>query len=177
MAIEQLKELLPEYAKDIKLNIGGVLGVSNGSSLSKRQIMATFLASSYATKNKTLINHAEEEALTILDEADITAAKGAATIMAMNNIYYRFLGLVKDDEYQKLPANLRMNFLLKPGVEKVDFEIYALAVSAVEGCAGCVKAHVSELEKHDISKITIQHAIRIASIANAINQVLVIEKQ
>ncbi|MFN5352295.1 MAG: carboxymuconolactone decarboxylase family protein [Alphaproteobacteria bacterium] len=177
MTIETLRESLPEYAKDIKLNVSSVLSATQGSSLNAKQILATALASAYATKNKTLINHLEQEVEGKLEEVDITAAKGAATIMGMNNIYYRFLGLVKDDEYQKLPANLRMNFLLKPGVDKVDFEIYALAVSAVEGCAGCVKAHVGELEKHGISKTTIQHSIRIASVINALNQVLVIEKK
>ena len=89
MTIETLRESLPEYAKDIKLNVSSVLSATQGSSLNAKQILATALASAYATKNKTLINHLEQEVDGKLEEVDITAAKGAATIMGMNNIYYR----------------------------------------------------------------------------------------
>ena len=80
-----------------------------------------------------------------LDAAHVSAAHAAAAVMAMNNVYYRFLHLVQDEEYAKLPARLRMNVIGNPGIDKADFELLALAVSAINGCGSCVAAHERQL--------------------------------
>lgn len=174
MSLEQLKDSLPDYAKDIRLNLGSVLSPEGAPDLSKNQIFGAALASAYATKHPEVIAAIEAEASETLSEAEIQAAKAAASIMGMNNIYYRFVHLSGDAEYKKIPAKLRMNVIGAPGIEKVDFELYSLAVSAINGCGMCIEAHVHEVEKAGISKLGVQSAIRVAAVVNAAAQVLVI---
>jgi alkyl hydroperoxide reductase subunit D len=99
--------------------------------------------------------------------------KAATTIMGMNNIYYRYLHLLEgNEELKKLPAKLRMTIIGRPGIEKVNFEVYSLAVSAITGCGMCINAHVHELKKSGVEELGIQSAIRIASVTNAVAQAL-----
>lgn len=172
MSIQEIRNQLGEYAKDIKLNLGNVLTEEGAPGLSQSQIHQIALASSYATRNKTLIEAITAEVQ--LSEAEVNAAKAAATIMAMNNIYYRFVHLVSDKHYGTMRANLRMNVMANPGVDKLDFELMSLAVSAIEGCGMCIDSHVREVEKAGISKDGVQSAIRIAATINATEQALVI---
>ena len=97
---------------------------------------------------------------------------GKITFMGMNNVYYRFLHLVEDEEYQSLPARLRMNVIGNPGIEQDDFELLSLAVSAVNGCGLCITAHERKLRAHGVSRETIQSAVRIASSVHAVAGVL-----
>ena len=92
--------------------------------------------------------------------------------MAMNNIYYRFLHLVEDDEYQAMPARLRMNILANPGIDKLDFELLSLAVSAINGCGLCISAHEKKLRAHGFTREMIQSAVRIAATVHAVAGVL-----
>jgi alkyl hydroperoxide reductase subunit D len=107
-----------------------------------------------------------------LDEQSINAARAAAAIMGMNNIYYRFLHLVEDREYQTMPARLRMNVIGNPGIDKLDFELLSLAVSAVNGCGMCVSSHEKKLREGAVSREAIQSAVRIASVVHAVAGVL-----
>ncbi len=176
MSVQSLRNTLPDYAKDIKLNLGTVLTEEGAPDLSLSQIYGVALASAYATKHAEIIAAIEHDSGTVLTDLDIQAAKSAASIMGMNNIYYRFLHLSGDGEFMKMPANLRMNVINSSGVEKVDFELYSLAVSAINGCGMCIEAHAKSLEKEHLSKKGIQSAVRIAAVLNAVAQVLVIEK-
>jgi alkyl hydroperoxide reductase subunit D len=99
---------------------------------------------------------------------EVEGAKAAAAIMAMNNIYYRFLHLVEDNEYQTMPARLRMNVIANHGIDKLDFELISLAVSAVNGCGLCVTSHEKKLRSHDVSRESIQSAVRIAATVHAV---------
>ena len=114
----------------------------------------------------------EAEAAAKLAPAEIEAARSAAAIMGMNNVYYRFLHLVEDEEYAKLPARLRMNVIGSPGIDKLEFELLSLAVSAVNGCGLCVTAHERKLREGGIGREAIQSAVRIASVMHAIAGVL-----
>jgi alkyl hydroperoxide reductase subunit D len=174
MTIQDIRGSLQEYAKDIKLNLGNVLSEEGSEGLNQNQIYGIALASIYATKNEALIAAILEDAPSVLSEEEINAAKGAATLMAMNNIYYRFVHLSSDADYGKMPANLRMNFIGKPGISTVDFELYSLAVSAINGCGMCIDAHVHQVVKQGISKAGVQSTIRIAATVNATAQALVI---
>jgi len=174
MSIKEIRSQLGEYAKDIKLNLGNVLSEEGAAGLDEKQIAGIALASAYATKNTQLIEAIAAEASERLSAEEVQAAKAAATIMGMNNIYYRFVHLVSDGEYMKLPANLRMNVIGNPGIEKVTFELESLAVSAITGCGMCIDAHVREVEKAGISKQGVQSTIRIAAVINATAQALVI---
>jgi lipoyl-dependent peroxiredoxin subunit D len=92
--------------------------------------------------------------------------------MAMNNIYYRFTHLSKHPDFLSMPARLRMNVIANPGVEKIDFELWSLAVSAVNGCGRCIEAHEDVLLKAGVSKDAIQDAIRIAAIVFSVSVTL-----
>jgi len=172
--LQEYKNSIPDYAKDLKLNVSSILNESPMTQLTAAQIAGIALASAYATKNTQLI--AAIKSNDALDEANLQAAKAAASIMAMNNIYYRFLHLVNDSEYQQMPANLRMTIIGNPGIEKTDFEMYALAVSAINGCGMCMESHAKILNKSGVSKADIQHVIRIAAVINGLSQVSAIEE-
>jgi lipoyl-dependent peroxiredoxin subunit D len=167
MTIEQLKNQLPDYAKDIKLNLSSVLTPEGAPDLTQKQIYLIALASAYATKNAELISAITTDSSPHLLENEINAAKSSATIMAMNNIYYRFIHLVTDKSYSTMPAKLRMNIIGNPGIDKKDFELTCLAVSAINGCGMCIDAHTLELNKAGVTRLAIQSAVRIASVINA----------
>jgi alkyl hydroperoxide reductase subunit D len=170
MSIDNLQSQLGDCAKDIKLNLGAVLTPEGAPDLSHNQIMGIALAAAYATRQKVVVDAVLDEGRAVLSAAEISAAKSAANIMAMNNVYYRFAHLVSDKEYGKMPARLRMNVIGNPGIAKTDFELYALGISAVNGCGMCMDAHVNEAVKAGISKVGVQSVIRIASVINAAAQ-------
>ncbi len=168
MAIEKLKSLIPDYAKDIKLNLSSL---SSDETLSPQQLWGTFLACALAGRNRVTIIEIEEEAGNHLSAEAVFAAKAAASIMSMTNIYYRFTGMV-DDTYKKMPARLRMNILAKPGVDKADFELWSLAVSTINGCQYCIKSHEQKLRNSGFSQEQIQLAVRIAATVHAVSAVI-----
>lgn len=176
MTIQTLRSNMPAYAKDIKLNLGTYLTGEDVEGLKLNQTYGIALASAYATKHADVIKATQAQVHETLSEAEIEAAKAAATIMGMNNVYYRFVHLVSDKEYTKLPAGLRMNVIGKSGIDKVDFELMSLAVSAISGCGMCIDAHVHEVTKAGITRAGVQSTIRIAAILNAAAQAVVIEE-
>ena len=171
MSIENFIDSLGAHAKDVKLNLSSILTEEGASGLTQKQIYGTALAAAYATKAKSLIAAIIADAN--LTEVEIEAAKGAACLMAMNNVYYRSLHLLNDPEYTKLPAQIRMNFMANPGIARIDFELFALAISAINGCGMCIQAHVQTLEKHGLSKLAVQSTIRIAAVINAAAQAVI----
>lgn len=167
MNLETLKESLGDHAKDIKLNLASVMTEAGAPELSLKQIHGIALACAYSTKQEKVIEALKQASNDFLNEAEHHAAKSAATIMAMNNIYYRFCHMVSDKSYLSMPAKLRMSVIGNPGIDKVDFELNCLAVSAINGCGMCVDAHTHELNKAGLSRVAIQSAVRIAAVVNA----------
>lgn len=174
MSIQDLRSQMKDYAKDTKINLGKLVSGEEVEGLSQTQAYGIALASAYATKNDTVIAAVSGQVAEALSEADIEAAKAAATIMGMNNVYYRFVHLVSDKEYGSMPANLRMMVIGNPGIDRVDFELMSLAVSAINGCGMCIDAHVHEVVKGGVSKQGVQSSIRIAAVINAAAQAVVI---
>lgn len=170
-ALKSIKEQIPNYAKDIKLNLSRVL-TEEGDGIIEKHIHAIALASAYATKHSMLIDMFNNSAQEMLTAEELEAAKAATVIMAMNNIYYRFVHLVSDKSYQQMPAQLRMNIMADPGTDKVTFELMSLAVSAINGCGMCMDSHTQVLIKAGVSKISIQKVIRIAAVIHATAQAL-----
>jgi alkyl hydroperoxide reductase subunit D len=158
MSLDTLKSRLPDYAKDLRLNLGGIASIT---SLTPQQLWGTALATAIAARNPEVVRAVEAASVEFLSDQARTAARSAAAIMAMNNIYYRFTHLSKVADFQTMPARLRMNVIANPGVEKLDFELWSLAVSAVNGCGRCIEA---VLLKAGVSKEAIQDAVRIAAI-------------
>ena len=167
MITDDIKNLVPDFAKDIRLNISTVLKDGGSPGLNEKQVAMLALATAYAARNAKLVAAVEEAAFDSLDDAEINAARGAAAIMGMNNIYYRFLHLVENEEYAKLPAKLRMNVIGSPGIDKVDFELLSLAVSAINGCGACVASHERVVRKHELGAEAVQSAVRIAAVIHA----------
>ncbi len=164
MSIETLKNSLPEFAKDIKLNLSSLAA---DESLTQQQLWGCFLSSAIGTRQGEVIAAIEAEAQARLSAEAVNAARSAAVIMAMNNVYYRSVHIMSNKEYQAMSAKLRMNVIGNPGVDKIDFELWSLAVSAVNGCGMCLDAHEAQLIKHDLSKEQIQMALRVAATVNA----------
>lgn len=169
-SLESLKAALPDFAKDIRLNLGSVFTPEGAPELTQGQIHLIALASAYATKDDGVIAAIEGETAGLSD-AEKTAAKAAATIMGMNNVYYRFVHLVGGD-YKTLPAKLRMNVIGAPGIDKKDFELMSMAVSAINGCGMCMEAHAHELNKAGVPALSVQSTVRIAAVVNAAAQAL-----
>jgi lipoyl-dependent peroxiredoxin subunit D len=167
-AIEAIREQLPEYARDLRLNLSSVLTIQGAPGLNDRQIAATALATAIASRNAQLTRGIESWAATQLDAAYLNAARAASAIMGMNNVYYRFLHLVEAPDYQNLPARLRMNIIGNPGIDRLDFELLSLAVSAVNACGMCVTAHERKLREGGVTVEAIQSAVRIASVVHAV---------
>ncbi|HUO81278.1 MAG TPA: carboxymuconolactone decarboxylase family protein [Gammaproteobacteria bacterium] len=172
MTLEDIKARIPDYAKDLKLNLSSVLTPQGSPGLSESQIFATAVASAHASRSPAFVRWIEAAAADRLDAETLTAARSAAAIMAMNNVYYRFTHLVGDEEYRNLPARLRMNVLARPPGDKTDFELYSLAVSAINGCGMCMAAHQKVLRKAGLSREAVQSAARIAAVIHAVAAVL-----
>ncbi|MDO9431060.1 MAG: carboxymuconolactone decarboxylase family protein [Phenylobacterium sp.] len=173
MSLDALRETLPAYAKDLSLNLSSL---ASETLLTDQQKWGTFVASAYAIGTPAVIKAVDAAARDagLSDEA-ATAAKAAAAIMGMNNVYYRTLHLLSNPEYKTLPAKLRMNILANPGVDKIDFELWSTAVSAINGCGMCLDAHESELKKHSVPNTAIQAALRIGAVVNAVSRVIAAE--
>ena len=168
MSLDIIHDALPDYARDLKLNLATVLTPAGAPDLSERQIWAVALACAAASRNRAFTQEIEALALAHLDQAHVQAAHAAAAIMGMNNVYYRFLHLVEDEEYRQLPARLRMNVIGNPGISKLDFELLSLAVSVINGCGTCVVAHERQLRQHGTSREAVQSAVRIAATVHAV---------
>ena len=164
MSVDALKGALPGYAKDTRLNLGSLTSTSQ---LTDQQLWGAVLACALATRSAAVIRELAQEAGDHLSAEAFEAAKGAASIMAMNNVYYRATHLIGDETYATLPARLRMSIIGKPGVDKTDFELWCLAVSAVNGCGRCLESHEKALREAGLSREAVQEALRIAAVVNA----------
>ncbi|MEZ0496999.1 carboxymuconolactone decarboxylase family protein [Sphingomonas sp. IW22] len=165
MSLKDFAQSLPDYAKDIRLNVGSLL---NEAGLNDQRKFGTILACAHGTGYKPLVEAAEAECTPKLSAEAATAARAAAAVMAMNNVYYRFTHLAGNEEYRTMPAKLRMNVIGAPGIDKVDFELFSLAVSAMNGCGMCIDAHERVLKKAEMSASNIQDSVRIASVMKAL---------
>lgn len=169
MTFAALADRLPDHARDLRLNL---TSLAAEEVLSVQQRYGTFLATALASGNADVIAAAEAEAALQLTPEAVTAARAAASIMAMNNIYYRFVHLSSNKDYGQMPARLRMNILGRPGIEKADFELFALAVSAINGCGMCIDAHEKVLREHGVGAEAIQASVKIAAVVFAVGRTL-----
>ena len=165
MSIETLKDRLPDYARDLKLNLSSLAAEPV---LSEQSRAGTFVACALAARNETTSKALLAEFAPQLSPEALAAAKAAAAIMAMNNIYYRFTHLASSPDYKTMPAKLRMNVIGKPGIDKADFELWCLAVSAINGCGVCIDSHEKVLREAGVTAEQIQAAVRIAAVVHAV---------
>lgn len=176
MFLEKLLDKLPPLYQDVKTNVQSVLSKEGSLELTEKQIYGTALAAAYATCSKPLFTSCELEFKDILDEDEIKAAKLAATMMAMNNVYYHFVELAHDAELNDMLVGLCVSFMHNPGIPRLDFGLYSLGVSAINGCGYCVKAHMTHITQYGLSKRGAQSAVKIAATINSLAQALRIEE-
>jgi alkyl hydroperoxide reductase subunit D len=169
MSLDALRDQIPDYAKDIRLNLGSLM---NETVLSDQQKLGCFLASALAARNSTVTQAIAAEVNGKLSDEATAAAKAAAAIMAMNNVYYRATHLMSAEEYATMPAKLRMNVIGNPGVDKVDFELWSIAVSAINGCGMCLDSHEKVVRKAGLTAEQVQAALRIGAAVQAAAAVL-----
>ena len=168
MSLDALRAQLPDYAKDLRLNLESVLSEAGAPGLKPRQVRAVALASAIAARHRPLAEAAEAFAAELLAPAEIAGVRAAAAMMAMTNVYYRFTHLVANQEYETLRAGLRMNVMRDPGIDKSSFELCALAVSAINGCGQCMDSHENTLRQHGVGAQGVQSAVRIAATVHAV---------
>ena len=168
MSLSELKARIPDYAKDLRLNLDSVLSETGAPGLSAKQVGMIALSSAIASRHAPLVAAIAADAAQHASAHELDAARTAAAIMAMNNVYYRFTHLVGEPEYAALRAGLRMNAMGNPGCSKVDFELCSIAVSAINGCGMCIESHEKTLRKHELSAQAVQSAIRIAAVVHAV---------
>ena len=159
-ALETLRAALPDAAKDIRLNIQSVL---KDGALSEPQRWGVAVASAIAARNPRLRAEVLAAAAAVVDAAVVEDARAAAALMAMNNVYYRFRHMVGKPSYGEMRAGLRMNRLAQPATNRADFELYALAVSAINGCEMCVRAHEKAVVEGGLTPEHVNDAVRIAA--------------
>lgn len=162
--IEKLRDALPDATKDTRLNLQSVF---QSSSLSAEQLWGTAIASAIATRNKEVAQAVFADAQGKVEANVIEDAKAAASLMAMNNVYYRFRHMVGKESYATKPARLRMNWIGKPLGSKVDFELFCLAVSAINGCEACIRSHEQVVVDGGLSEDQVHDAVRIAAVIQA----------
>ena len=160
-AIETLRALIPDLAKDLRLNLSQVL---QGSSLTPVQTWGIAVGCAIASRNPQLRQAAIEDALALAGPAAVEDGKAAAALMGMNNVYYRFRHLIGKPTYAERPARLRMQRIAQPATSKVDFELMCLAVSAINGCEACIKSHEQVVLEGGLSEEQVNDAVRIAAV-------------
>jgi alkyl hydroperoxide reductase subunit D len=175
--MEDLKQRIPDHARDLRINLGVITQLTT---LSPEQAWQIALASAISARNPETVRAIEAAAP--LDDAQRAAARGAAAIMGMNNVYYRFVHMMGDapkmdgggftpppgNEYGAMPARLRMQIIGNPGIPRLDFELACLASSAITGCEACVRSHEESARRNGATREMVQDAVRIAAVIHGV---------
>ncbi len=168
--VDDLKEYIPDYAKDIRLNLDAVI---NRSGLDEVDAHACAYAAAVAAGNEDLAFEITVDG-PLKGTPECEAAKTAAALMGMNNVYYPFVEMADDNDLKGLPPGLRMNaYANHAGVSKKKFEMYALCASIVGKCHFCVKNHYDTLKKEGMTVTELQAVGKIAAVINAVGKATV----
>jgi len=166
MTIDALKDRIPDHAKDLRINLGIIAGAT---ALTPQQAWGTAVVAAVTARSPEVLAAILAEGAPHLSAEAQAAAKGAAAIMGMNNVYYRFVHMMGDAaEYGAMPAKLRMQLIGKPGVEHLDFELWCLAASAITGCERCVQSHEQAVRAKGGTREMVQEAVRIAAVVHGV---------
>ncbi len=174
MSINSLLKRIPEYAQDIKQNLSAIFSAPL-QGLTQEQLCGIALAACYSIKHEHLLNNIRAEAKIYLEDNHFEAAKSAAIIMSMNNIYYAFTQAVENEEIKQLPSALQMDVINNSGIDQTDFEMYMLGVSILNSCDYCINVHTRKLLKKGIELAAINNIGRIVSVLKAVSDVLYLE--
>lgn len=165
MTFDALLETVPTYAKDLKLNLQSLV---KQQELTPQQTWGTVVAATLAARNARLTEVLLPEAEKHLTPEAFNGARSAAAIMGMNNVYYRFNHMIEGGKYSTIPARLRMNVIRTHGTDPADFELWCVAVSAINNCHACVQSHERVVREKGVSEETIAASVRLASVIHAL---------
>lgn len=169
MNLETLRASLPAAARDLSLNLQSTL---EQGALSPGQRWLVALSCALATRDSVLRDAVKAGLAsdpTVTNAGAIEEdAVAVASLMAMNNVYYRFRHMVGKQTYSDKPARLRMTRLARPATSKADFELASLAVSAINGCEMCVRSHEAAVLHNGLSEEHVHDAVRIAATVNGV---------
>jgi alkyl hydroperoxide reductase subunit D len=170
--LQTLKSRIPDYAKDIRLNLDGTIA---RSLLEGNDAVGVALAAAFATKSKVLTDAIRNAG--VLSPEEVNGALTAAALMGMNNVWYPYVEMADDSDLVQQKAELRMNaYANNGGVDKRRFEMYALAASIIGKCHFCIKSHYDLLKNHQgMSAQQLRDVGRIAAVINAAAQVIAAE--
>lgn len=177
MISEKINSKIPDYASDLRTNLETVLSQDGAPGLTTNEILSIALASAMTSPSLLLKNTIQAEAEKILSPNEITGAKSAFAIMSMTNIYYRFLHISNNTEYQYLPPQLQRSAESNADTDKKSFELASLAVSAINNCKACVDFHELSLRRMGYSALSVQSCVRIASVIKAVGEILRAEEK
>jgi alkyl hydroperoxide reductase subunit D len=161
--VKALGRSLPAAARDLALNLEGVLGEGGLEPATRLEVA---LASAHAARAPALASALAADGGAALDAGRADDARAAAALMSMTNVIYRFRHLIEKPSYAQMRPRLRMNRMAALAGPKLDFELAALAVSAIHGCGQCLKAHEAELLKQGASEEQVHDAVRIAAVVH-----------
>jgi lipoyl-dependent peroxiredoxin subunit D len=171
MQLQAIKDRIPDYAKDLRLNLDAVI---SRSSLTPPHAAGAALAAAFAAKSPALVEALQDES--IIDATHARAALSAAALMGMNNVWYPFVEMADDPELKTLRPELRMNaYANHGGVDRLSFELYALAASIVGKCEFCIRSHYKLLRDSGFTAQQLRDVGRIAAVVQAAAQVLAVE--
>lgn len=165
MTYDAFLDAIPEYAKDLKLNLTSLL---KQAELNEQQTWGTVVAAAMGSRHRVLSTVLMTEAAKFATAETIQTARAAAAVMGMNNVYYRFTHMFQDDTYSTIPARLRMNAIRTHGGNPVDFELYCTVVSAINNCSMCVTSHERVLREKGVAKEAIAAAVRLGAVIHAL---------
>ncbi|TXD58507.1 carboxymuconolactone decarboxylase family protein [Ralstonia sp. TCR112] len=170
--LQTIKGRIPDYAKDIRLNLDGTIA---RSSLEGNDAVGVALAAAFAAKSKVLTDAIRNAG--VLSPEEVNGALTAAALMGMNNVWYPYVEMADDSDLAQQKAELRMNaYASNGGVDKRRFEMYALAASIIGKCHFCIKSHYDLLKNHQgMSAQQLRDVGRIAAVVNAAAQVIAAE--
>ncbi len=165
MSLAERLETLPDYARDLKLNLTTLL---DEGLLTPQQRWGCALTAAYTSRNAELLEALEQDAKQHLTPEAMNAARIAASLMGMNNVYYRFQHLISEAAYRSMPAKLRMQAIARPGIEKADFELFCMVASAINGCGACTDSHERVVRQAGLSAEAIQAGVRLGAVLNGL---------
>lgn len=165
-AIEVLRATIPEHSQDIQHNLAKVFA---DATLSSTQLWGTALACALTTRHDALVSAVLTDARTAGVRHDaLDDACSAASLMAMTNVFYRFKHFMADEELEKMPARLRMKRSARPAGDPRDFELFCVAVSAMNGCASCVRHHSAAALDRGLTRTQLADGVRIGATLAAV---------
>lgn len=169
MSLAAIIDSMPDYARDLKLNLQNVLAQAE---LTEQQTWTVAVACALTSRNVALSKAIVAEAAAKLSPEQLNSAKAAFALMGMNNVFYRFKHMVANADYDPIPARLRMQLIRSHGGDPVDFELACLAASAIKGCEACVKSHDKVVREKGVSAEAVVASVRIASTLHAVAAVI-----